>query len=36
MSRQYSLYFSEPSAPNMPLPMTSEKPMMALSGVRNS
>ena len=36
MSWQYSWYLSEPSAPNMPLPMISEKPMMALSGVRSS
>ena len=36
MSRQYSTYLSEPSAPNMPDSMISEKPMMALSGVRSS
>ena len=36
MSWQYSWYFSEPRQPNRPLPMISEKPMMALSGVRSS
>ena len=36
MSRQYSWYLSAPSAPNIPDSMISEKPMMALSGVRNS
>ena len=36
MSRQYSTYLSEPSAPNIPDSMISEKPMMALSGVRSS
>ena len=36
ISRQYSVYFSEPSAPNMPPCITSAKPRMALSGVRSS
>ena len=36
MSSQYSAYFGEPSGPNMPDCMISEKPMMALSGVRSS
>ena len=31
-----SWYFSAPSGPNMPDSMISEKPMMALSGVRSS
>ena len=36
MSRQYSRYLSVPSGPNIPDSMISEKPMMALSGVRSS
>ena len=36
MSREYSLYFSAPSGPNIAASMISEKPMMALSGVRSS
>ena len=36
MSLQYSRYLSAPSGPNIPDSMISEKPMMALSGVRNS
>ena len=36
MSLQYSRYLSAPSGPNMPDSMISEKPMMALSGVRSS
>ena len=36
MSRQYSTYFSLPSAPKMPLSITSAKPRIALSGVLSS
>ena len=36
MSLTYSPYFSLPSAPKSPVSMISEKPMMALSGVRSS
>ena len=36
MSREYSIYFSAPSGPNIPDSMISEKPMMAFKGVRSS
>ena len=36
MSWAYSLYLGAPSGPNICSDMISEKPMMALSGVRNS
>ncbi|MNT79813.1 hypothetical protein D3C72_2191920 [compost metagenome] len=36
MSRAYSEYFGEPIGPNMPASRISEKPRMALSGVRSS
>src|SRR6266704_523144 len=36
MSLQYSRYFGEPSGPNIPDCIISEKPITALSGVRSS
>ncbi|MNL70789.1 hypothetical protein D3C87_1958440 [compost metagenome] len=36
MSRAYSEYLGEPTGPNMPVKRISEKPRMALSGVRSS